>query len=318
MLKAAQRGEGRLLREESFGPRHLVHAMTTARQGPVKTPPHLLIGDIGVTLLDGGRLWLDGGAMFGIIPKPMWAKLTDVDEQNRIPLAMTCLLIETGGKRIIVETGAGAATKYSEKERGFFRFGGHWLLDSLQAAGVERESVDFVIATHLHFDHAGGGTMPDGRGGYVPTFPRAKYVVQRGEWEDAAQGHAVMSATYRKENLAPLEEAGVLSLVSGEAEIAPGVRVLPLAGHTRHQQGVMIESGGQKAAQPADMMPTAAHAGIRYNMAYDLLPIENMQNKRRLLDEALRGGWRLILGQDPTDAVWRVQSDGRGGVSLLR
>lgn len=290
--------------------------MSTARQGPVKEPPRFLIGDVGVTLLDGGQLWLDGGAMFGIIPKPMWAKLTEVDEQNRIPLAMTCLLVETGGKRIIVETGAGAASKYGEKERGFFRFAEHWLLDSLQAAGVERESVDYVIATHLHFDHAGGGTMPDGRGGYVPTFPRAKYVAQRGEWEDAVEGYAVMSATYRKENLAPLEEAGLLSLVDGEAEIVPGIRVLPLAGHTRHQQGVIIEGGEAVAVQPGDMMPTAAHAGIRYNMAYDLLPYENMRNKGRLLEEALRGGWRLLLGQDPVSVIWRARSDGRGGVSL--
>ncbi len=290
--------------------------MSTARQGPVNEPPRLRVGEATVILLDGGHLWLDGGAMFGIIPKPMWAKLTEVDEQNRIPLAMTCLLVETGGKRIIVETGAGAASKYGEKEQGFFRLAGHWLLDSLQAAGVERESVDYVIATHLHFDHAGGGTMPDGRGGYVPTFPRAKYVAQRGEWEDAVEGYAVMSATYRKENLAPLEEAGVLSLVDGEAEIVPGVRVLPLAGHTRHQQGVIIEGGEAKAVQPGDMLPTAAHAGIRYNMAYDLLPYENMRNKGRLLEEAVRGGWRLLLGQDPVSLIWRAQSDGRGGVSL--
>jgi glyoxylase-like metal-dependent hydrolase (beta-lactamase superfamily II) len=269
-----------------------------------------------VTLLDGGHLWLDGGAMFGIIPKPLWAKATEVDEQNRIPLAMTCLLVESAGKRILVETGAGPKQKYGEKEQGFFRFADHWLLDSFQAAGLDRESIDFVIPTHLHFDHAGGGTMPDDRGGYTPTFPRARYIVQRGEWEDALAGYAVMSTTYRKENLAPLEEAGVLSLLNGEAEIVPGVRVLPLPGHTRYQQGIIIEGGDARVAQPGDMMPTSAHAGIRYNMAYDLLPYENMRNKERLLNEALRGGWRLLLGQDPREAVWQVQSDGRGGISL--
>ncbi|HVP12766.1 MAG TPA: MBL fold metallo-hydrolase [Phycisphaerae bacterium] len=269
-----------------------------------------------VTLLDGGHLWLDGGAMFGIIPKPMWSKLTESDERNRIPLAMSCLLLEAGHKRVLVETGAGPLSKYSEKERGFFRFANHWILDALQAAGVERESIDYVVNTHLHFDHAGGGTMPDGRGGYVPTFPRARYVVQRGEWEDAVGGHAVMSATYRPENLAPLEEADVLSLVDGEAEIVPGISVRPLPGHTRCQQGVIINGGSAIAVQPGDMMPTSAHSGIRYNMAYDLLPYENMQNKQRLLNDALRGEWRLLLGQDPREVLWRVDSDSRGGFAL--
>ena len=177
--------------------------MAEARPGPTKTPPQVQVGDLAISLLDGGHLWLDGGAMFGIIPKPIWSKLTEVDEANRIPLAMTCLLLETGGKRILVETGGGARTKYNPKEQGFFKFSPHWLLDSLHAVGLERTAIDYVILTHLHFDHAGGGTMPDGRGGFQPTFPNARYIVQRGEWEDAVGGHAVMSATYRPENLAP-------------------------------------------------------------------------------------------------------------------
>lgn len=290
--------------------------MTTGGCGPTDKPPCVHVGDLTITLLDGGRLWLDGGAMFGLIPKPLWSKLVEVDEANRIPLAMTCLLVESGGKRILVETGAGDPAKYGEKEQGFFRLGSHWLLDSLQAIGVERESIDFVIITHLHFDHAGGGTMPDGKGGYRVTFPNARYVVQRGEWKDATHGHTVMTGTYLKENLGPLEQADVLSLVEGEAEIAPGVSVLPLSGHTRSQQGVVIESGGRRAVQPGDMLPTSAHVGLRYNMAYDLLPYENMLNKKRLLEEATRGGWKLLLGQDPHQAVWRVAADERGRFSL--
>jgi glyoxylase-like metal-dependent hydrolase (beta-lactamase superfamily II) len=289
---------------------------TTARQGPTGQPPRVQVGELTVTLLDGGHLWLDGGAMFGIIPKPMWSKLTESDERNRIPLAMTCLLLQSGGKRVLIETGAGVASKYSEKEQGFFRFASHWILDSLQAAGVDRESIDYVIPTHLHFDHAGGGTMPDGRGGYMPTFPRARYIVQRGEWEDAVGGHAVMSATYRPENLGPLEAAGVLSLIDGEAEIVPGVRVVPMPGHTRHLQGVVIDGGSAKAVQPGDLLPTSAHVGIRFNMAYDLLPYENMRNKERLLNDALRGEWQLLLGQDPREAIWRVESESRGGFVL--
>lgn len=288
----------------------------TARRGPIDRPPRVQVGDLTVVLLDGGGLWLDGGAMFGIVPKPLWSRQVEVDAENRIPLAMTCLYCESGGKRILVETGAGPASKYSEKEQGFFKFTGHWVLDALQAIGVERESIDFVIMTHLHFDHAGGGTMPDGKGGSTPTFPNARYVVQRGEWEDATTGHGVMTNTYRAENLAPLEQAGVLSLACGEAEIVPGVFVRPFPGHTRYQQGVVLRSGGEEAIQPGDMMPTAAHVGLPYNMAYDLLPIENMENKKRLLSEASQRGSRILLGQDPLHVAWRPSQDERGRFSL--
>ncbi|HKQ49371.1 MAG TPA: MBL fold metallo-hydrolase [Phycisphaerae bacterium] len=290
--------------------------MTTARRGPIATPPRATVGDLIVTILDGGHLWLDGGAMFGIIPKPLWSKVVEVDEANRIPLATSCFLVETGGQRILVESGTGPKIKYSEKEQGFFSFSDHWIVDSLAAAGVERESINLVLLTHLHFDHAGGATMPDGRGGYVPTFPRAKYVVQRGEWQDAVEGHAVMTGTYRKENLEPLERAGVLAFADGEAEIAPCVSVRVLPGHTRHQQGVVFSSGGRQAVLPADLMPTSAHVGLRHNMAYDLMPFENMQNKARLLSEASTGGWTLLLGQDPVNAVWAVSTDERGRSSL--
>lgn len=284
--------------------------------GPTDRPPRLQIGDMTITLLDGGALWLDGGAMFGIIPRPLWSRLVDVDDQNRIPLAMTCSLVESAGNRILVETGAGSVLKYAEKERGIFRFADHWIADSLASAGVERESIDIVVLTHLHFDHAGGGTMPDGKGGFVPTFPNARYVVQRGEWDDAVGGHAVMTGTYRKENLEPLEQAGVLSFADGEAEIAPGVSVTPMPGHTRHQQGVVFESGGQRVVLPADLMPTSAHVGLRYNMAYDLLPVENMRNKQRLLDDAHERRDTLLLGQDPRHTAWTVDRDARGRFSL--
>ena len=192
--------------------------MATARTGPIEQPPQVRIGDLAVTVLDGGHLWLDGGAMFGIIPKPLWAKRVEVDDANRIPLAMTCCLVDTGDRRVLIESGAGGSSKYDPKERDIFKLSRHSIVDSLAAAGAERESIDIVILTHLHFDHAGGGTMPDGKGGFAPTFPNAKYVVQRGEWEDAVEGHCVMTGTYRRENLAPLEKAGVVSMASGRYE----------------------------------------------------------------------------------------------------
>lgn len=254
--------------------------------------------------------------MFGIIPKPVWSRAVEVDEANRIPLATTCLLVETGGKRVLIESGCGQISKFNEKEQGFFSFGDHWLLESLRAIGLDRDDIDLVILTHLHFDHAGGGTMADGRGGWEPTFRRARYVVQRGEWDDAVSGHAVMTGTYRRENLEPLDRAGVLALAEGDAEIVPGISVRVLPGHTRHQQGVMLENGGRKALLPADLMPTSAHVGIRFNMAYDLLPFENMLNKEALLKQAVAGEWTLVLGQDPKNAAWRVDTHASRGFAL--
>ena len=274
------------------------------------------LGNLTISMLDGGGLWLDGGCMFGIIPKPLWSRLVHVDEMNRIPLGTTCFLVEANGQRILVETGCGESAKYDEKERGFFKFGAHWIVPALEAAGVSREEIDLVVLTHLHFDHAGGATMADGKGGWKPTFPRAKYIVQRGEWDDAVSGHVVMSGTYRKENLEPLERAGALSFAAGDAEIVPGLGVRVLPGHTRHQQAVIFADAGRSALLPADLMPTSAHLGLRYNMAYDLLPFENMRNKDRLLAEASAHNQTLLLGQDPVHAVWDVRREPTGRYSL--
>lgn len=264
---------------------------------------------IKITFLDGGRLKLDGGAMFGIIPKALWQRLTPADEANRIQLGTTCLLIDTAGRRLLVETGIG--NKYGAKDREFFALSEHWLLDSLVARGIDPASIDTVVLTHLHFDHAGGATRVDeALARPVPTFPRAEYVVQRGEWEDAMSGYCVMSATYRSENLEPLAESGRLKLVEGDGEIAPGVWLRVLPGHTRHQQGVIIRDGGRTLVQPADLMPTAAHVGARYNMSYDLLPYDNMKNKLRLLTEAAEGGWTLLLGQDAQHTAYSVNREG--------
>ena len=284
--------------------------MSSAKLGPISDPPRLRIGDLSITILDGGHLRLDGGAMFGIIPKSLWSRLVEVDTQNRIPLAMTCLLLEHAGRRILIETGAGDRSKYGEKERGFFDFAPHSIVESLAAAGIDRESIDTVILTHLHFDHAGGVSMPDGRGGYTLTFPNARHVVQRGEWEDAVNDHVVMTGSYREENLAPLENAGVLSFVdNGEAEIVPGLRVRMLSGHTRYQLGVVFESGDRRMLLPADCLPTAAHVGLRFNMGYDLLPFENMKTKEQLLLDAAESGYELLLGQDPHHVLWRVNRE---------
>jgi glyoxylase-like metal-dependent hydrolase (beta-lactamase superfamily II) len=285
----------------------------TATPGLVRPPVQL--GDMLIHFLDGGRLKLDGGAMFGIIPKTLWQGLISPDEANRVSLGTTCLVVETEGRRILIETGMG--DKYDDKERDIFDLSDFWLLDSLTAARLDPDSIDFVILTHLHFDHAGGATCVRPDGSVQPTFPRARYVVQRGEWDDARTGYCVMANTYREENLAPLEASGCLALVDAEAEIAPGVSVRPLPGHTRHQQGVVIRGGGRTLLHLADMMPTAAHVGLRYNMAYDLQPYDNMRTKERVLDESLSGNWLLVIGQDAGWPLWRPVRDAKR-VSLER
>ena len=279
-------------------------------------PPTLHVGDIRLTLFDGGRLRLDGGAMFGIIPKPLWQRLAPPDDRNRIRIGCTCVMAESGGRRILIDTGVG--NKYSEKDRDIFEISQHWIADAMQAAGVDPVSIDTVILTHLHFDHAGGATRMGADQRPTPTFPRATYLVQRGEWEDAIGGYYVMTATYRDENLRPLAESGRLVLLDGEAEVAPGMRVRPLPGHTRHQQGVLIYDRGRTAVQPGDLMPTSAHVGLRYNMGYDLLPYDNMVNKRRLLEEAAAGNWTLLLGQDPDHTAYTVQRESEERFTLAR
>lgn len=272
--------------------------------------PPLQLGDVRVLFLAGGLMRLDGGAMFGIIPRPLWQRQVAVDEAHRVPLTTTCLLIETSGRRIVVESGIGA--KYDEKDRSIFALSNWWLADSLAVCAIEPDSIDTLILTHLHFDHAGGATRFDAAGGLGLTFPRARIFVQRGEWDDATTGHFVMTGTYRRENLEPLEASGRLERVSGVAEIASGVSVRPLPGHTRHQQGVVIRGGGRTLLHVADLIPTSAHVGLRYNMAYDLDPFLNMNVKKALLDEALAGGWTLVFGQDPNWPTWKAVAGTRG------
>lgn len=272
--------------------------------------PTLELGDLRIRFLDGGRLRLDGGAMFGIIPRPLWTRLVQPDDANRIPLSTTVLLIESADRRVLVESGIGP--KYDAKERSIFALSDHWLIDSMRRQGIDPASIDTVILTHLHFDHAGGITRLDESGRPGPTFPAAQVFVQREEWEDWKRGHYVMTGTYREENLAPLERAGQLRLVNGEAHVAPGVSVCLLPGHTRCQQGVWIRAAGQTFLHVADMMPTAAHVGLRYNMAYDLDPCRNMKTKERVLAEAAKEGTILVTGQDPLWPTWRALAGPKG------
>jgi glyoxylase-like metal-dependent hydrolase (beta-lactamase superfamily II) len=268
------------------------------------------LGDCTITLIDGGGLKLDGGAMFGIIPKPIWIRGTPADERNRIRLACNCLLVEWAGetdRRVVIETGHGS--KYDEKEQGFFEIdASRWLLQGLHAVGVEPETISDVIVTHLHFDHAGGLTRErDGR--LVRTFPNARVHVQRSEYEDARAGFGVMKVTYREENLKPIDEADAWRLHEGEDECVPGIRPLPTPGHTRGHQSIIVAGSERTAIFPGDLMPTAAHVGAPYNMAYDLFPLDNRESKNKYLKRAAEQDWLIFIDHEVETPVMQAVAE---------
>lgn len=267
------------------------------------------LGGCSVSLLDGGRFKLDGGAMFGIIPKPVWSRAIPADELNRIQLACNCLLVEWEAahqRRVLIETGCG--DKYSEKERGFFDIRPQrWLLQSLQAAAIDPRSITDVIVSHLHFDHAGGLTWEaDGR--LLPTFPNARVHVQRREYEDAKAGFGAMKTTYRPENIAPLDESDAWCLHDGELECLPGIRLLPTPGHTPGHQSVLVSGRERAVLFAGDAMPTAAHLGAPYNMAYDLYPLENRDSKAKFLRQAADEDWLICIDHEVQAPLVRARA----------
>lgn len=263
------------------------------------------LGDVRVHLLKDGRFALDGGAMYGVVPRSLWEKNDPPDEKNRVTLGLNIALIETGGKRVLVDTGMG--DKWSEKERAIYRIDrSTTLLESLRALGLSAEDIDVVINTHLHFDHAGGNTRErDGK--VVPTFPKARYVVQMGEWEDATHPHERNRASYLEPNFVPIAEARQLETVQGQAEVAPGVHVVPVGGHTAYHQMVIVEGGRQALVIPTDLVPTAGHLPLAYIMGYDLFPVGTLEAKRRVLKDAAERGSLLLFYHDPKTPLGRIK-----------
>lgn len=261
-------------------------------------------------IVSGGHFKLDGGSMFGIVPKPLWEKICPADERNRIDNNTNCLLIRNGDGHILIDTGYGL--KMTEKERGIYGMSGPTVLDSLAAVGVEAADIDLVILSHLHFDHAGGATVADLEGHLYPAFPKAQYVVQKGEWEDAVNGYATMTTTYREENYAPLLDQNVLTLLEGDVEVGDRIRVQVTGGHTRHHQMVIVESEEGTVAYPGDILPMTTHLRAPYNMAYDLFPYDSMVQKMQVLEQAAAEDWILIWDHDPNMPAGRVIKEGEG------
>jgi glyoxylase-like metal-dependent hydrolase (beta-lactamase superfamily II) len=276
-------------------------------------PASLALGRFELIPVLDGYFALDGGAMFGVVPKPIWERVAPADDRNRIRLALRAWLVRGGGTTVLIDAGIGE--KLDAKASEIYGCDRTQHLDhSLEGAGLTAADIDLVIASHLHFDHAGGFTARDADGRLRPRFPKARYIVRRGEWDDANAPHERNRASYLPENFVPLADAGVLDLNDGDAEVAPGIRVRRTGGHTRHHQIVEISSEGRTAVFVADLLPTTGHLPLPYIMGYDLYPMETLAFKRTFLREAVDRGYLLLFEHDPSVAAgWVREQIGRIG-----
>ena len=273
-------------------------------------PKAIQLGDIEIVTVSDGFFYLDGGAMFGVVPKIFWEKKAPPDERNRIRMAMRCLLLR-GARTMLIDAGAG--DKMSTKQAEIYCFEREYnLAHSLRDAGVSPDAVDIVLATHLHFDHAGGFTERAGDGSVRPRFPRAQYVVRLGEWDDAMHPNERTKGSYFLENYQPLADRRILQLVDEDATIMPGVRVRRTGGHTMHHQIILIESAGKTAVFAADLLPTAAHLPEVWVMGYDLFPLDTLDFKRAFLREAVEREYLILFEHDPDIAAGYIrEKDGK-------
>lgn len=261
-----------------------------------------------------GRFRLDGGAMFGVVPRVLWEQCCPADDRNRVQLGLTCLLLKAHGKNILIDTGLG--DKWDAKTQDMFAIDRHPpLYDSLKAHDLTADDIDLVINTHLHFDHAGGNTVRD-NGHLRAAFPKAGYVVQRGEYEDAQRPNERTRASYREENIAPLAHGKRWELLDGDSELLPGLSVVVTHGHTQHHQAVKLESEGRIAFYLGDLIPTVSHLPLPYIMGYDLYPLQTLESKRTVLERAFEEQWLLIFEHDPHVQMGYLRKNRTGRYSL--
>ena len=276
------------------------------------------VGSLRVHALQAGLQKLDGGAMFGVVPKNLWERKIPADERNRIPLGMRCLLIEHPDGLVLVDTGAG--NKETEKFYGIYGIengpvgtvGPTQLESALADAGFAAHDVAIVISSHLHFDHAGGNTRRGEDGAPVASFPNARYVARRGEWEWAHHTNERTAASYFGHNYDPIMAAGRLELVDGDDEVLRGISLRHTPGHTPHHQGILVESGAERLFFLADLAPTTSHVPLPWIMGYDVEPLVTLETKRRIWAEAADEAWTVMFEHDATNAFGRIVADGKG------
>ncbi len=275
------------------------------------------IGDVEVYIVSDGTFKMDGGAVFGLVPKVLWEKVITPDELNRVPMNLNCLLIISEGKRILVDTGMG--DKLTPKERDIFGlYQERRLLKSLEGLGFYPEDIDIVINTHLHSDHCGGNTVAEGEE-IIPTFPRAEYWIQRLEWADAAFPNERTRATYLAHNFIPLWERGKVRLLYGDTRVTSEVRCVITRGHTRAHQSILIESKGEKAFYLGDLAPWAINMEkLAWIPAFDVEPLETIETRRKIQQWAVEEKVILFFEHDPFfPAGYLVEENGRYTVKPL-
>lgn len=268
----------------------------------------MIVGKYTVRTINAGSLWLDGGAIFGIVPKTIWSKYHTPDERNRILCVTRCLLIQGNGRLILVDTGSG--TKWNEKQKAIYTIE-HSLKNSLEQLGFHPEDVTDVLLTHLHFDHAGGATE-EHDGVVQSVFPRATYYVQQQHWNWALHPTEKDRGSFRPQDFLPLQEYNQLKLLDGETTIADGISVIVTTGHTVAQQLVKISDGTTTVLYCGDFLPYAALIPFPYIMAYDLFPLETLNEKKRLLQQAADEKWLLVLEHDPSIEAITVRQTEKG------
>lgn len=275
---------------------------------PFTTPRSFTLGDWKLHLITDGRFWLDGGAMFGVIPKVLWSRVIECDERNRIPLALNCFLIQTGAMNVLIDTGVG--TKEDEKFRDIYRLEQDGLLlHELERLGVKNTDINWVINTHLHFDHCGGNTVCEGDQ-VRPTFPKATYFVQRGELEAARCPDERSRASYMSKNWESIGSS--LQSLDGDCELMRGISVFLSPGHTACHQSVRVERAGRVLVFLGDIMPTVNHIRLPWIMGYDLYPVTTLETKKNLLPQMADEKWLLIFEHEAFHPIGHVGREESG------
>ena len=267
----------------------------------------ITIGDFELSAVSDGTYVADGGAFFGVVPKLLWQRKVKADDENRITVSCNSVLVRTGSQNVLIETGIG--NKLAEKTKSFF-LPQEKLLDSLHQAGVAPEDIDVVINSHLHFDHCGWNTVYR-NGVAVATFPKAKYYAPKGEWEHGSRQLERDRVSYISDNYDPLIRSGQMTLLEGDHEILPGIAVAVYPGHTRNMWAVFVRSGGKTACYISDLIPSTWHLEPTWVMAYDLFPLETIENRKKYYAQALPGEWLTMFTHDPNVPWAYIRSEGK-------